>query len=54
MDWKSIIIISVKAQLTEQGSISSQWTRIPRQGLEEGWGKDISIYMAPRPSQAPD
>ena len=43
---------SVKAQST--GSIGSQWTRIPRQGLEEGWGKDTSIYIGQGSKQAPD
>jgi hypothetical protein len=28
--------------------MGSQWTRILRRGLEEGWGKDTSIYIAPR------
>ncbi len=37
-----------------RGSIGSQVTRIPRRGLEEGRGKDMSIYIVPSPSRAPD
>ena len=35
-------------------SIGSQWTRIPRRGLEEGQGKDTSIYVGQGSKRAPD
>jgi len=44
----------VKAQSTEQESIGSQSTRIPRRGLEEGRGKDTSIYMSQVSKRVPD
>jgi len=37
-----------KGSVKRTESIGSQGTRILRRGLEEGRGKDTSIYIAPR------
>ena len=39
---------TAKGLINRIGSIGNQVTRIPRRGLEEGRGKDTSIYIAPR------